>query len=118
MDISYSNRLLIISLQRGEDFLLRLGTPTQPNTDESGAAVDYSGCTFLCQIRDSADTLIATATTSVLGLGQLRLMPIKTHAWPVGDLWFDLKMTDSGGGESWILRRSLLKVADQVSEAP
>lgn len=119
MDITTPDRKsIVVELQRGEDFLLRLGTPTKPNTDESGAAIDYTGCSFLCQIRDSSGTLIDSPTVSILGIGQLRINPIKTHNWPIGYLWFDLKMTDSGGGESWALRRSKIKVTDEVSEAP
>ena len=115
MEIVYSAKLLTCHLQRGEDFTLRLGTATQPNTDDTGAAVNYAGCTFLSQIRDSTDAIIATATISAIAVGQLKLLPIKTAAWSVGDLFFDIKMTDAANAETWVLRRSVIRVTDQVS---
>jgi len=116
MEIVYSAKLLTCHLQRGEDFTLRLGTPTQPNTDDSGSAVDYTGCSFLCQIRDSTEAIIATPTVSIIAVGQLKIMPVVTTAWQIGDLFFDIKMTDTGGVHTWVLKRSIIRVTDEVSQ--
>jgi hypothetical protein len=103
---------LIFHLQVGEAFCLTLG----PNTDETGDPVDYTGCTFLCQVRDAAGVLIAEPAVTSPALGTLSSDNVETFDWVPGDHFVDLHMRDSGNKPSWIFKKSIIKVTDSITK--
>lgn len=59
-----------------------------------GAALDLTGCTFSCQLRDALDNLLASLSAQVVP-GRTGIIQISstadTGAWPVGRYRCDLR---------------------------
>ena len=113
--ISMNGPSCILQLQQGADFQINLGTAEEPCVDYAGDPIDFTGCTFLFQVRDSSDAIIATLTVTSPAPGRLQAGPVNTASWPVGGYLFDCSMADSGGGDSWPIERSTLSITPRAS---
>jgi len=103
--------LLTVELQPGEAFYLDMG----PNTDDDGALIDYSGCSFQMEIRDAEGTLMASPSVTQEAVGWLSSSSVPTAGWIPGDYYFDIHMVDAAGEGSFLIEKSTLRVKAAVT---
>jgi hypothetical protein len=106
--------MLVLSLHRGEDLRFSLN----PCTDDAGDPVDFSGSTFLSEVRTKDGVLVATATVTPNGLGRVDVVASDSYDWPAADHYFDIHETTSGGAQRWLLPRSVLRVLPSATVIP
>jgi hypothetical protein len=87
-------------------------------TDAGGSPVDGSAWTWLAQVRDSADAVVADwvvdTTDAAIGVLQLSLPDDVTAAMPVADFAWDLQAEDEAS-ETRTLLAGQLRVKSDVS---
>lgn len=106
--------LVYVSRRRGDS--LRLTVDLGADTGD----VDISGWTFLAQVRDAADALLATMTATPIdplaGIFQLDLSGSQTAAMPLGDHDFDVEASDLLGGSRTVVNGQL-RIREDTSHA-
>lgn len=106
---------ITVNLQRGEAFSLS----TQNHRDAAGNLIDFTGFTFLCQVRNAENELIGELEMVSSAPGELHSSNfLETFDWELYDLEFDLFFRDASNRPGWLLRKSAIKITDSTSLEP
>lgn len=81
----------LLTLKRGDTFKMH---PSTLEADD-GSDVDLTGYVIASQVRDKADSLIATLNITISG-NTFESDAVNTSAWPLVDLYCDIQFTYGG----------------------
>lgn len=116
MDIDSVRGKIAITIYKGETFYFRL----VECVDYDNNLIDFTGGSFVSQCRFIAadgtpGDLVANMTVAVVTLGEV-LVTSPTSAWPVGQFYFDILFTDSGGRKLWLIERTVVRCEQSATE--